>query len=361
LASGMKSWTGPKCRLQISSDNSYHMTRIMAAPVHRRNVSEMIRKYQIKGGLVKTKPDENRMISYNRLCDILNKLAFGNIFQPATLFWRLFEIEALVRKTRMRGRILDLGCGDGRVSSTMFSCAQHSSDKKETNTLIGIDPDIEDSANAKRSGFYERVHTCSASAIPEENGSFDFCFANSVIEHIPNIDEVLKEVSRVLKPYGKFIFTVPSTEFERLMKTSRFWAEKFSGGDLEKYSRMMNTRLAVYHYFDHKETEAMLKNVGLEIIQEEYYFPESAVRMWESISNHTAGYAYRLFGSDVKPHAIQKKTGLLRLQYAIPRSVQTTILSSFLKPKIKKVLENAERDKIYGGYLVIAQKLSSAQ
>lgn len=308
---------------------------------------------------MQTKQEEDKMISYNTLCDILNKLAFGNIFQPATLFWRLFEIEALVQKTQMRGRILDLGCGDGRVSSTIFSCAEYSWNKKEAHTLIGIDPDVEDSAIARRSGFYEKVHTCSANAIPEENGSFDFCFANSVIEHITNIDEVLMEVSRVLRANGKFIFTVPSTSFDRLMKTSRFWVKKFSGGNLEEYSRMINTRLAHYHYYDHNKAEAMLKNVGLEIVQEEYYFPESAVRIWESISNHTAGYMYRLFGSNLKPHAIQKKTGLLRLQYAIPESVQTSILSSFLKPKINRVLRDGKSDKVYGGYLVVAQKFSA--
>jgi hypothetical protein len=180
-----------------------------------------------------------------------------------------------------------------------------------------------------------------------------------VIEHIPNINEVLVEVSRVLKPNGKFVFTVPSSGFDRLMKTSRFWAKKFSGGNLEKYSRMINTRLAHYHYFDHNKAEAMLKNVGLDIVQEEYYFPESAVRIWESISNLTAGYIYKLFCSNLKPHAIQKKTGLLRLQYAIPRSVQTSILSSFLKPKIKRALRDGKHGKTYGGYLAIAQKFSA--
>jgi ubiquinone/menaquinone biosynthesis C-methylase UbiE len=259
----------------------------------------------------------------------------------------------------MKGRILDLGCGDGRVSSTMFSCAQHSCDKKEPNTLIGIDPDVEDSAIARKSGLYEKVHTCSASAIPEENGSFDFCFANSVIEHIPDINDVLAEVGRVLRPNGKFILTVPSTAFDGLMKTSRFWAKKFSRGNLQEYSRMIDARLAHCHYYDYNKAQVMLRNVGLDIVQEELYFPESAVRIWESISNCTAGYIYRLLGSNLKPHGIQKKTGLLRLQYAIPRSVQTTILSSFLKPKIKKVLRNSKHDKIYGGYLVVAQKLST--
>jgi ubiquinone/menaquinone biosynthesis C-methylase UbiE len=309
--------------------------------------------------LMQTEQDEDCMLSYSTLSHILDKLAFGNIFQPATLFWRLFEIEALVRKARMRGRILDLGCGDGRLSSTVFSCAEHSWNDDSANSLIGIDPDVEDSAIARESGIYEKVHTCSAAAIPEKDGSFDFCFANSVIEHIPDIDEVLAEVGRVLKSNGKFIFTVPSTGFDTLMKTSRFWAEKFSGGDLEEYSRMIDARLAHYHYFDHNKAEAMLKDAGLEIVQEEHYFPESAVRIWESISNHTAGYMYRLFGSNLKPHAIQKKTGLLRLQYAIPGSVQTSILRSLLKPKLKRVLSSSQHDKTYGGYLAVAQKPST--
>jgi SAM-dependent methyltransferase len=307
----------------------------------------------------KAKQDEHRMISYNTLCDILNKLAFGNIFQPATLFWRLFEIEAVIQKTRMRGRILDLGCGDGRSSSTIFSCVDHSCDKEKPDTLVGIDPDFEDSAIARESGLYEKVHTCSANAIPEESGSFDFCFANSVIEHIPDINEVLAEVGRVLKANGKFIFTVPSTEFEGLMKTSRFWAERFSGGNSEDYSKMIDARLAHHHYYDHSKAQAMLKDVGLDIVQEEHYFPESAVRVWESLSNHTAGYLYRLFGSTLKPHAIQQKTGLLRLQYAIPESVQASILGAFLKPKIKRALRDGKDDQVYGGYLVIAQKLSA--
>lgn len=299
------------------------------------------------------------MLPYNTLCDILRKLAFGNIFQPATLFWRLFEIEALVRKTRMRGRILDLGCGDGRVTRTIFSSKGSSWNDSGACTLVGIDPDVEDSAIARKSGLYEKVHTCSANAIPEKNDSFDFCFANSVIEHIPDIDEVLAEISRVLKPNGKFVLTVPSTDFDRLMKTSRFWAEKFSRGNLEEYSKMIDARLAHYHYYDHNKANTMLKDVGLVIVQEEHYFPESAVRIWESISNHTAGYLYKLFGSNLKPHAIQKKTGLLRLQYAVPESVQTTVLRSFLKPKIKRVLRDGRHDELYGGYLVIAQKFSA--
>ncbi|MGB2769533.1 MAG: class I SAM-dependent methyltransferase [Candidatus Zixiibacteriota bacterium] len=296
------------------------------------------------------------MLPYNTLCDILRKLAFGNIFQPATLFWRLFEIEALVQKTRMRGRILDLGCGDGKVSSTIFSHAERSWNKKEELRLTGIDPDVEDCAIARKSGLYEKVHTCSANAIPEGSNSFDLCFANSVIEHIPDVDDVLAEVSRVLKPNGKFIFTVPSTGFDRLMKTSRFWAKRFSGGNLEEYSLMIDARLDHYHYWNHHKAEARLKDVGLDIVQEGHYFPELAVRIWESISNHTTGYLYKLLGSRLKPHAIQKKTGLLRLQYAIPESVQTCVLGAFLKPKIRRVLRDGQRDKTYGGYLAVAQK-----
>jgi len=38
-------------------------------------------------------------------------------------------------------------------------------------------------------------------------------FSNSVLEHIYDINMVLKEVSRVLKENGKLVFTVPSNQF----------------------------------------------------------------------------------------------------------------------------------------------------
>ncbi|MDC0297308.1 class I SAM-dependent methyltransferase, partial [Crocinitomicaceae bacterium] len=45
--------------------------------------------------------------------------------------------------------------------------------------------------------------------MPFEDSTFDSCMATEVLEHCPNPEIVLKEVSRVLKPEGTLFFTVP--------------------------------------------------------------------------------------------------------------------------------------------------------
>lgn len=48
------------------------------------------------------------------------------------------------------------------------------------------------------------------SNIELESSTVDLVISRSVLEHIPNVESVYKELSRVLKPGGKFIFLVPN-------------------------------------------------------------------------------------------------------------------------------------------------------
>ena len=42
-----------------------------------------------------------------------------------------------------------------------------------------------------------------------KDNSFDFIFCIWVLEHVENLDLALKEINRILKKSGKFLFTVP--------------------------------------------------------------------------------------------------------------------------------------------------------
>jgi ubiquinone/menaquinone biosynthesis C-methylase UbiE len=43
-----------------------------------------------------------------------------------------------------------------------------------------------------------------------KNESFDYVISFDVLEHIPNVDKHIKEVFRVLKPGGKYLFLTPN-------------------------------------------------------------------------------------------------------------------------------------------------------
>src|SRR5690349_14965660 len=114
-------------------------------------------------------------------------------FQPATNFWRSIEIAELVARALPLGRGLDLGCGDGKLTRVLLS-------RIGERELVGVDADPLETAQAAKNSFYSKVHTVRADSLPEPNGSFDFAFSNSVLEHISPIEPVLAEVARVLKP-----------------------------------------------------------------------------------------------------------------------------------------------------------------
>jgi SAM-dependent methyltransferase len=50
------------------------------------------------------------------------------------------------------------------------------------------------------------------------NGSFDICSSTEVFEHVPDDRQGFSEVSRVLKPGGYFVFTVPLHDAESTLE-----------------------------------------------------------------------------------------------------------------------------------------------
>lgn len=122
---------------------------------------------------------------------------------PSLSHWRAWEYAAYQRYS-LSGRVLDLGCGDGRYFKLLWP------DVKE---VVGIDRDPTTAESARQSGVYQQVHTCPAHQIPESDESFDCVFANCSLEHMDHLDEVLAEVSRCLKPGGSLLCSVVTHRF----------------------------------------------------------------------------------------------------------------------------------------------------
>lgn len=103
--------------------------------------------------------------------------------------------------------LLDVGCGEGNIVN--FAAIN-----KHITRSIGIDlsRDLLDYAN-QGPGEFCHAH---AEHIPFKNQSFNCIVLAEILEHVIDVDKVLKEVYRLLKPSGKLIITVPYKEEEWL-------------------------------------------------------------------------------------------------------------------------------------------------
>lgn len=110
----------------------------------------------------------------------------------------------IVKKLLKGGDILDIGCGDKRYTRHIPNC-------------IGIDVH-EHYAGAKNCPdiFMD------ARDLEFSDSSFDGLMYLDVLEHIPEVDVVIKEAWRVLKPNGIMIVTDPND-------TVLFWARLLCG------------------------------------------------------------------------------------------------------------------------------------
>jgi SAM-dependent methyltransferase len=106
-------------------------------------------------------------------------------------FYRFIELPAPV---------LDVGCGDGHFASVTF----------DQPLDVGLDPWRSPLLEAARRGGYRLVTQADGGKMPFQDGYFASAISNSVLEHIPHVELVLKETARVLKPGSPFIFCVPN-------------------------------------------------------------------------------------------------------------------------------------------------------
>jgi ubiquinone/menaquinone biosynthesis C-methylase UbiE len=267
--------------------------------------------------------------------ELLIKFLQVYAFQPATAFWRAVEVDILRKFVPVTGSCLDLGCGDGKLTSILFD-----GQMKEELSLVGIDRDQEETRQAAQRLPYIRVHTCPAARIPEPSSTFDYVISNSVLEHIEEIDPTVQEVGRLLKAGGAFLFTVPAPGFHRCL-----YGPLLPTTSREAYLQDMDRRLAHYRYWSAAEWQELLRCYGLRLEKQVAYFNCQEVQRWETISRLTAGILYSLARGRRSPIEIQKKSGLRQAQnkLTLPRWLArglAAVLSTGLRSSIAKT-ENA--------------------
>lgn len=183
-------------------------------------------------------------------------------------------------------KILDLGCGDGRLAERVRAAGHH---------VTGVDL-VERPGVRERTDDFYRADL--AQGIPPEAGAgYDVVIAADVLEHLPRPEETLRDVLRVLRPGGQLLLSVPN--FEHWYLRARIMLGLF-GYDRRGILDQTNLR-----FFTRASLRRLVRRCGFDILEQAYtsgshrtlrWIGTWLVRMWPTL------FAYR-FVLRLTPHA----------------------------------------------------------
>jgi ubiquinone/menaquinone biosynthesis C-methylase UbiE len=232
--------------------------------------------------------------------------------------------------------VLDLGCGSGEMGSMLRELGLIDG------TMYGIDISLPDVLKATRLSAHAGLLQATATQLPFKDRSFSSIVANDVLTSIPEgIDRCLREMHRVLKDDGILVYSVPSTDFGRMM----FWPpllHRIAPSLARLYVARLYVRLPLFAAYTADEWPRVSDRYGFETLESRRFFSPAAGRRW----NLLAMQALRVFG-------IVK---FMRKRYVI------TALRPMLSRSLRRI-EAAERAAAtnFGCLLVVARKKTPGQ
>jgi ubiquinone/menaquinone biosynthesis C-methylase UbiE len=162
--------------------------------------------------------------------------------------------------------VLDIGCGDGLFARILFK------DKID----VGIDPQAIEIAHAQKQNGYAKLVQCYGNEMPFADKSFNTILSNSVMEHIQDIEPVLKEARRVLADDGCMYLTLPTNKFDQYSVVYQFLKTLHLDQVAEKYSRFFNSFWRHYHYYTVSGWEDLFKKTGFVVEENQEYLPKTS-------------------------------------------------------------------------------------
>ena len=190
--------------------------------------------------------------------------------KDGSVHWGLFEdganmtfLEAganldkeMVRRGRLTtdSHVIDVGCGSGTIALSLcksIGCRVTGVDLSGVRIANAIETLGEQSQEIQKKVAFEKA---SATDLPFEVGSFTHAWSQATIYHVPDKEQVLAEVYRVLQPGGIFVF-------DDLIKPQPHIGEKAQ--------KFVYERLLYDTDFSFESYQDSLKAVGFQVLEAE--------------------------------------------------------------------------------------------
>lgn len=180
------------------------------------------------------------------------------------VFIRAKEAELFQRYLPFKGLVLDFGCGDGFFARVVF-------DKVDAGVDLA-DSRIEE---AREKESYRKLVVYDGKRLPFPDKSYSTVVSNCVFEHLPDLDQALEEIYRVLKPSGKLLVTVMSHKWERYLIGGKIFGRN--------YCQWLRRKQKHQNLLSSKNWKKKFLERGFKIEYEEAYLGESASKFVEII------------------------------------------------------------------------------
>jgi len=141
-------------------------------------------------------------------------------------------------------RVLDIGCGPGYLCESMGKIVgRHGA-------VVGIDisSDLIALCNRRKASTQLSYAVGDATNVNQTDASFDVVVCTQVAEYVPDVDRVLSEAFRVLKPGGRTVFVATdwdavvwhSEDPERMALVMKLWEALCSSASPEIHGIQVN-------------------------------------------------------------------------------------------------------------------------
>ncbi|MDT4893754.1 MAG: hypothetical protein QOE97_2789 [Pseudonocardiales bacterium] len=173
-------------------------------------------------------------------------------------------------------KALELGCGTG-----FFTLNLKLAGVLDEGHVTDLSPGMVEVAarNARSLGFEVEGRVADAERLPYDDDTFDLVVGHAVLHHIPDVELSLREVLRVLKPGGRFVFAGEPTRhgdyIARRLSRFTWWAAtnatklpplaawRRPQAELDESSRAAALEAVVdIHTFTPAELEAIARRAG---------------------------------------------------------------------------------------------------
>ena len=190
---------------------------------------------------------------------------------PFLAMLRTVESRLIAELGHLGSRVLDLGCGDGHFASTL----------PDLRWTAGVDPDRASLRKAHQRNCHPLLAAARAEKLPFASAAFDAIVANSVLEHIPDVDIVLGEIYRLLHPGGCLVMTVPGDGFGQMLMGATLCRRAGLAGLAKAYENFFNRLSHHFHTDSPRVWQERLCRCGFAIEKCETYFSPRAHRIFD--------------------------------------------------------------------------------